>query len=283
MAETKLWNMEHRLRIARNKLRKFIKKHDGTTFNVCTVISPGLGVFRSLADAGIGVFEVVHPASSIMIAIAYGETQMSSEAVPLFGTLPRDEYIRWIRVFRHIVPDDVYVMGLPEEGLVALYQDPLPDDYLLAMSRAGLNQLHLHRPTLKDYEEAIKMCHRNGLLCDAYISHPDDPVKMGVPARTVKDVVEAAKKLERAGADIVGLMTGMTYQASKAKEISPEVRERLKALAGAVDVPTITEGGISPSNYKAVKETGVNIITIHTAFREISENAAFSAITSLLK
>jgi len=283
MVQIKIWSMEHRLEVARNKIQKLMKKNNGTIINLC--VSPGLPAFwKKVVEADMGVMlELVHPYSSINIAPAFGGIQQLLQAVPPFGNLPHDEFTRFISLFRHIVPDDVYVMGLPEEGLVALYQDPLPDDYLLAMSRAGLDQIHLHRPTLEDYEEAIKMCHQNGLLCDAYISHPDDPVKMGVPARTVKDVVDAARKLERVGADIVGLMTGMTYQASKAKEISPDLEKRLEALVRAVNVPTITEGGISPSNYKAVKETGVNIITIHTAFREISENAALSAVTSLLK
>ena len=275
--------MEHRLEIARNKIQKLMKKNNGTIINLC--VSPGLPAFwKKVVEADMGVMlELVHPYSSIIIAPAFGSIQQLLQAVPPFSNLPHEEFTRFISLFRHIVPDDVYMMALPEEGLVALYQDPLSDDYLLAMSRAGLDQIHLHRPTLEDYEEAIKMCHRNGLLCDAYISHPDDHVKMGVPARTVKDVVEVAKKLEKAGADIVGLMTGMTHRGLEAKEISPEVRERLKALAGAVDVPTITEGGINPSNCKAVKETGVNIITIYAALREISENAMFSAIRSLVE
>jgi len=283
MGQIKLWSMEHRLEIARNKIQKLMKKNNGTIINLC--VSPGLPAFwKKVVEADMGVMlELVHPYSSIIIAPAFGSIQQLLQAVPPFSNLPHEEFTRFISLFRHIVPDDVYMMALPEEGLVALYQDPLSDDYLLAMSRAGLDQIHLHRPTLEDYEEAIKMCHRNGLLCDAYISHPDDHVKMGVPARTVKDVVEVAKKLEKAGADIVGLMTGMTHRGLEAKEISPEVRERLKALAGAVDVPTITEGGINPSNYKAVKETGVNIITIYAALREISENAMFSAIRSLVE
>jgi len=283
MAQVKLWSMEHRLEIARNKIQKLMKKNNGTIINLC--VSPGLPAFwKKVVEAGVGVMlELVHPYSNIIIAPAFGGFQQLLQAVPPFGTLPHDEYTRFISIFRHIVPDDVYMMGLPEEGLVALYQDPLSDDYLLAMSRAGLDQIHLHRPTLQDYEEAIKMCHQNGLLCDAYISHPDDPFNMGVPARTVKDVVDAAQKLERAGADIVGLMTGMTHRGLEAKEISPELRERLEALVGAVDVPTITEGGINPSNYKAVKKTGVNIITIFAALKEISENAMSNAIESLLE
>lgn len=281
MEEIKFWNMEHRLEIARSKIQKLIKRGNGSTLNIAGL--PGLRSFKPLVEAGVGMFEVVHPASTILMAIAFGGKQMSSVAVPPFGKLPHSEYIRWIGCHRYMLGNDVYLMGLPEEGLVALYQDPLSDDYLLSMSQAGLDQLHLHKPTLEDYEGAIKMCHRNGLLCDAYISDPSDNNNMGVPARTVEDVSGIAKKLEKAGADLVGLMTGMTYQGLKAKEVSPELKERLEALSGAVDVPTITEGGVNPTNYKAVKETGVNVITIATALIEISDNAVLNTIKRLFE
>ena len=56
----------------------------------------------------------------------------------------------------------------------------------------------------------------------------------------------------------------------------------LCALVETVKVPTLGEGGINLTNYKAFKETGVNILVIGTSIDKMVEKAAKDAIGSFL-
>jgi len=71
--------------------------------------------------------------------------------------------------------------------------------------------------------------------------------------------------MEDIGVDMIGLMTGMSYEGAAAGEIHPVVKERLQALVETVKVPTLAEGGINADNYTAFADTGVNILVIGTA------------------
>lgn len=74
----------------------------------------------------------------------------------------------------------------------------------------------------------------------------------------------------------------MSYEGVKAGEIHPEIEERLKALVSAVKVPTLAEGGINITNYKAFKNTGVNILVIGTAIDNVVCNAAANVVKDFL-
>lgn len=81
----------------------------------------------------------------------------------------------------------------------------------------------------------------------------------GIPARTPEEVASVAKRMQEIGVDMIGLMTGMSYEGVAAGDIPQMIKDRLRALVGAVDVPTLAEGGINLANAKAFKDTGVNI------------------------
>lgn len=84
--------------------------------------------------------------------------------------------------------------------------------------------------------------------------------------------------MEAIGVDMVGLMTGMSYEGVKAGKIHPQVEERVKALVETATVPTLAEGG----NYKAFRELGVNIIVVGTAIDKYAENGAKEAVKTFL-
>ena len=83
--------------------------------------------------------------------------------------------------------------------------------------------------------------------------------------------------------DMIGLMTGMSYEGVQAGEIHPMIKERLNALVDAVQVPTLAEGGINTTNFKAFKDTKVNILVIGTSIDKMVEKAAQEAVRSFLK
>ena len=61
-------------------------------------------------------------------------------------------------------------------------------------------------------------------------------------ARTPEEVAEAAQAMEQIGIDMIGLMTGMTYEGVSAGEIHPQVKERVLALANSVKkTPTLAD------------------------------------------
>ncbi|PJO90716.1 histidine biosynthesis protein, partial [Salmonella enterica subsp. enterica serovar Kentucky] len=80
-----------------------------------------------------------------------------------------------------------------------------------------------------------------------------------------EEVASVAKRMQDIGVDMIGLMTGMSYEGVAAGDIPQMIKDRLRALVGAVDVPTLAEGGINLANAKAFKDTGVNILVVGTA------------------
>jgi len=88
--------------------------------------------------------------------------------------------------------------------------------------------------------------------------------------------------MEDIGVDMIGLMTGMSYEGAAAGEIHPVVKERLQALVETVKVPTLAEGGINADNYTAFADTGVNILVIGTAIDDMVKKAAQDAVKRFL-
>ena len=126
------------------------------------------------------------------------------------------------------------------------------------------------------------MAHRYGLLVDAYIGRPTDLHTFGLPAETPEEVYKVAKQMEEIGTDMIGMMTGMSYEGVAAGEIPSLMRERVIAMVEAVKVPTLAEGGINTVNFKAFKDTKVNILVVGTAIDNMVEEAAQKAVRQFL-
>ncbi|EHC85246.1 hypothetical protein LTSEUGA_5641, partial [Salmonella enterica subsp. enterica serovar Uganda str. R8-3404] len=75
------------------------------------------------------------------------------------------------------------------------------------------------------------LAHQYGLTVDAYIGHPDDLHTFGIPARTPEEVASVAKRMQDIGVDMIGLMTGMSYEGVAAGDIPQMIKDRLQALA----------------------------------------------------
>lgn len=131
-------------------------------------------------------------------------------------------------------------------------------------------------------QDIVNLAHQYGLTVDAYIGHPDNLHTFGIPARTPEEVASVAKRMQDIGVDMIGLMTGMSYEGVAAGDIPQMIKDCLRALVGAVDVPTLAEGGINLANAKAFKDTGVNILVVGTAIDNMVCNAAKEAVTPFI-
>lgn len=159
---------------------------------------------------------------------------------------------------------------------------PLKETDFETMALAGADGLHTHKSSLEDLAELVEMAHKYGLLVDAYIGKASDLHTFGLPAETPEEVAKVARQMQEVGTDMIGLMTGMSYEGVEAGQIHPEIKERLCALVESVTVPTLAEGGINATNFRAFKDTKVNILVIGTSIDKMVEKAAQEAVTQFM-
>lgn len=273
-------DMKNKMDNARLKVVNAIKEHGG-----CTILSTGITgddarLAKAVVDAGVKMLEPNHPA--VVLARGYKGINNMHEAELVRHELPLSEMISVTSGIRNVVGGSIYItVGIPG-GFTELLPVVLKEEDFLNMSLAGADGLHTHKSSLKDLEELVKNAHKYGLLVDAYIGQTSDLHTFGIAADTPEEVQKTAKDMESIGVDFIGLVTGMSYEGAKACEVHPKILERIDALVNAVKVPTLAEGGINMSNFKAFKKTGVNILVIGTAIDNIVCKAAQNIIEDLL-
>jgi hypothetical protein len=240
----------------------------------------------SAAQAGAKIFEI--SPNGIALDIGFEGLHSRSDVRKISYKIPTEIIAQRVAGFRAVLGDDVYIT-VANSGLWT-YPSPCrfedEDAYLLASS--GADGLHVHKTTIEDYAHIAETAHQYGLLVEAYIGEPEEVNLsnhfgfLGVPAVTPDDVASCVHGLEQAGIDLIGLLTGKTYQGLNSGEILPSERDRIKALVQSATCPTILEGGITPSNFRAYKATGVNIIVVGTAFDQVCQKAITEAVKELL-
>ncbi|WP_353096985.1 hypothetical protein [Tissierella praeacuta] len=270
-------DMESKRKRGLNKVLNAIKLHGGTTILSTGITGDDARLAKAVVDSGVKLIEPNHPA----VALARGFKGVTNmhDAEQIRHELPIIEMIKVTEGVRNVVGQDVFItVGIPG-GFHELVPVEISDEVFIDLSKAGADGLHIHKSSLKDLEEVVNKAHKYGLLIDAYIGHPDDLHTFGLPARTPEEVAKVAKDMESIGVDFIGLMTGMSYEGADAGEIHPVVKERLHALVESVKVPTLAEGGINLSNFKAFSNTGVNILVVGTAI----DDAARMAVQDVVK
>ncbi len=273
-------DMEKKRKIAYKKVIDAINLHGGTTILSTGITGDDARLAKAVVDAGIKLIEPNHPAVALARGFK-GVTNMHA-AEEIRHEIPMEEMIKVTKGIRSVVGKDVFItVGIPG-GFCEIVPTELPDEVFLQLSREGADGLHIHKASLKDLEEVVNKAHKYGLLVDAYIGHPDDLHTFGLPAGTPEEVSKVAKDMENIGVDFIGLMTGMSYEGAEAGEIHPIIKERLQALVESVKVPTLAEGGINLSNYKAVANTGVNILVIGTAIDDAVRKAAQDVVKQFI-
>ena len=274
-------DMELKLAKGRKKVLEAIKEHNGSTILSTGITGDDARMAKAAVDAGARMLEPNHPA----LALARGHKGVSSmhAAEQVRHEMTLEQMCEATNGVRKVVGNDIFItVGVPG-GFTEIVPVELTDEDFKKISLAGADGLHTHKSSIEDLKVWVEKAHSYGLLVDAYIGHPSDLHIFGVPAETPEEVANVAKQMESIGVDYIGLMTGMSYEGVEAGEIHPFMVDRLKALKGAVSVPTIAEGGINQTNYKAFKELGINILVIGTALDNIANQAIQSVVKGFLK
>ena len=262
-------DMELKRQNTMHVIQEAIKRHKACTLMVYEEV-PYL--LKPFFDVGVRMFEV-HAGS-----IYLGKDQLTKPGSPL------QLRIENMHIARSILGDEAYIT-MPGYGTFTS-TTPLPftDEEALALSQAGASGCHTHKWRWNDLENLVKIAHRNGLVVDAYISHSkDEYFYYGIPADTPQEVSQVAGKMEKIGVDMIGILTGMTYQGLQAGGMSPELRKRIDALVNTTKVPTIIEGGITLENFKPFKETGAQILVVYTAFKDMIIESMKNAAKQILE
>ena len=273
-------DMKRRMMFAMEKVYKAIEKGNGNTILSTGITGDDARMAKAAVDGGVTMLEPNHPA--VVLARGYKGVSSMHEAEKIRHEITVDQMAEVTHGVRNVVGKDIYItVGIPG-GFTETVPTPLKDEDFLKMARAGADGLHTHKSSLNDLEELVKSAHKYGLCVDAYIGLPTDRHTFGIAAEKPEEVAKVAKSMESIGVDMIGMMTGMSYEGIEAGQIHPELKERICAMVEAVKVPTLAEGGINLDNFKAFKDTGVNILVIGTAIDGMAGKAITAAVEDFL-
>ena len=273
-------DMKRKMEFAKEKVQQAILEGKGHTILSTGITGDDARMAKAAVDAGAKMLEPNHPA----LALARGHKGVTSmhEAEAIRHEISVEQMAEVTRGVRNVVGENIYItVGIPG-GFTETMPTPLTDDDFMKMALAGADGLHTHKSSLEDLETIVEKAHHYGLCVDAYIGLPTDRHMFGIPAESPEEVAKTAKKMEQIGVDMIGLMTGMSYEGVEAGQIHPQLKARLEALVQAVSVPTLAEGGINLDNFQAFKDTGVNILVIGPSIDKMAGKAVSQAVTSFL-
>lgn len=273
-------DMRKRMDIARAKVARALELGGGHTILSTGITGDDARLARAVCEAGVTMIEPNHPA--VALARGYKGVTTMHDAEQVRHEIKLAQMAEVTRGVRAVCPKDTYItVGIPG-GFTEVVPMPLKDEDFELMALAGADGLHTHKSSIEDLAELVEKAHKYGLLVDAYIGKASDLHTFGLPAETPEEVAKVARMMQDVGTDMIGLMTGMSYEGVAAGEIHPEIKERLCAMVEAVSVPTLAEGGINATNFQAFKGTGVNILVIGTSIDKMVEKAAQQAVTQFL-
>jgi len=274
-------DMQKRRERAIAKVRAAIDAHGGTTLLSTGITGDDARLARAVVDAGVRLLEPNHPALALARGMHGVHDMHSAEGIR--HEVSMDDMIRDVHGIRAATGHDTFItVGIPG-GFTELDPVDISEANFANLARAGADGLHTHKASLEDLREWVEAAHRNGLVVDAYIGHPADRHLFGIPAETPAEVANVAKAMVEIGVDMIGLMTGLSYKGESAGVIPPTVRDQLKALVGAVGVPTLAEGGINLHNHDAFRGTGVNILVVGTSFDDVAKQAVAEVAREYLR
>lgn len=273
-------DMTRKMMHSMEKVKKAIEKGGGHTILSTGITGDDARMAKAAVDAGVSMLEPNHPA--LVLARGYKGITSMHEAEKIRHEITVDQMAEVTYGVRSVVGEDIYItVGIPG-GFTEVVPVPIREEAFLKMSRAGADGLHTHKSSLYDLEQLVNCAHKYGLCVDAYIGLPTDLHTFGISAEKPEEVERVAKSMESIGTDMIGMMTGMSYEGVEAGSIHPLLKERLCAMVEAVSVPTLAEGGINLDNFKAFKETGVNILVVGTSIDKMAGTAVSKAVRNFL-
>ncbi|MEW6398288.1 MAG: histidine biosynthesis protein [Bacillota bacterium] len=274
-------DMKRKREHAMRKVLQAIELHGGTTILATGITGDDARLAMAAVEAGARLLEPNHPA----VALARGHRGVTSmhAAEAVRHEISVEQMAEVVRGVRAVVGPEIFITAGIPGGFTETIPRPLKEHDVLLIAEAGADGLHVHKSDVEDLRDIVGLAHAYGLLVDAYVAHPSDLHPFGVPAESPEEVAAVARQMEVAGVDLIGLMTGMSYEGVKAGEIPSLIRDRLVALIGAVSCPTLAEGGINLANFRAFRGTGVNILVIGTTFDDTARKAVRDAVELFLR
>lgn len=273
-------DMQQKMRLSMEKVHKAIEEGNGHTILSTGITGDDARLAKAVCDVGVKMIEPNHPA--LALARGYKGVTTMHDAELVRHEIRIEQMAEVTQGVRNVVGNDIYIsVGVPG-GFTETVPKILSDEDFILISKSGADGLHTHKSVIQDLEALVKKAHQYGLCVDAYIGMPTDRHTFGISAETPEEVAKVAKQMEAVGTDMIGMMTGMSYEGVKAGEIHPQLAERLQAMVEAVKVPTLAEGGINLTNFQAFTDTGVNILVIGTSIDKMVEKAAQDVVTSFL-
>lgn len=273
-------DMRRKRDLAMQKVYDAIKSYNGTTLLSTGITGDDARLALAAVEAGARLIEPNHPA--VALARGYKGVTTMHDAELLRHEIPIQEMVKVVEGVRNVVGSEIFITVGAPGTFTETVPTPFTDEHAMMLSCAGADGLHVHKSTLEDLHDIVEVAHRNGLVVDAYIAHPSDRHLFGIPAESPEDVARIAKEMQKIGVDMIGLMTGMSYEGVAAGEIAPPVKARLEAMLAVVTTPTLAEGGINVHNFKAFIGTGVNILVIGTAIDDMVREAVRQAVKTFL-
>lgn len=274
-------DMRRKREAAMDRVRAAITAHGGTTLLSTGITGDDARMARAAVAAGARMLEPNHPAVALRSGLHGVQTMHEAEQVRHEVTLEQmAQVVSGVRAA--VGPEIVITVGIPG-AFTELQPVVVTEQDICRIALAGADGLHTHKSSLTDLKEWVGTAHEFGLFVDAYVAHPSDRHTFGLPALTPDEVGETVASMKKIGIDIIGLMTGFSYEGVAAGDIPGHVRERLDALVEAAgDTPTAAEGGITPANSTALRGTGVNILVVGTTFDDIAAAGIREAVHSFL-
>ncbi len=273
-------DMKRKRELAMKKVEQAIEMHGGTTLLSTGITGDDARLALAAVQAGARMLEPNHPAVALARGIEGVTTMHAAEAVRHMVTM--EQMAEVVAGVRKVVGPEIFItVGVPG-SFAEMLPTPFTEEDAMLLSRAGADGIHTHKTTYEDLRDMVDLAHGYGLLIDAYIAHPADLHLFGIPAENPVEVCEVAATMQSIGVDMIGLMTGMSYEGVAAGEIAPPVKARLQALIDSVSVPTLAEGGINLQNYRAFSGTGVKVLVVGTAFDDMARQAVKQAVGAFL-
>jgi len=269
-----------RRQIAIQKVHSAIELHGGTTILSTGITGDDARLALAAVEAGARLLEPNHP--GVALSRGHQGVRTMNEAEEVRHEITVEEMANVVQGVRNVVGEEIFITVAAPGAFEEKSSVVLSEKDIILLADAGTDGLHIHKASFQSLKEIVDRAHKHGLTVDAYITHPDDTHRFGIPAGTADEVACVAEKMQEIGVDMIGLMLGMSYQGKLAGEVDEDVISRLGALVGAVDVPTLAEGGINFQNASPIAATGVDIIVVGTAIDDKVRESVKEGIRTLL-
>lgn len=242
------------------------------------IMGTDMRIAKAAYEGGCRIFEPNHPAMALQMGL-HGVTNMN-DAEQIRHKVPFERMLTPVQGLNDTLDDDIFITVGARGTFTEIMPVEFTQEDAYRIAAAGGHSLHTHKSHMDDVARITEIAHNAGLLSEAYITDGDH-LGLGVSAPTEEDLIQTIKDFEKAGVDMIGLVTGKTYQGQSATGFSEEFLRRCEVFLRETNVVTLLEGGITKDNIGAVKDLGFDILVISTAVDDYIEESTVEIVSEL--